>query len=180
MIQLKVFRKGTSLDIQFPAKKMFEFDFMRHKYDQPFDYVMIGGLLFQPVSRDLLQEWNKNNETQGGSIFLYRMFYFIEDDLSRGEITEDIIFYRKLAHPINSMASYYLNMILESVDDIPIKNIQHFKEVLGNSKSPFYKLKFRDIQTYLLIKKDTAAKADKEIKKIYQIENLSDPKTGNP
>jgi hypothetical protein len=110
------------------------------------------------------------------------MFYFIEDDLSRGEITEDIIFYRKLAHPINSMAGYYLNMILESVDDIPIKNIQHLKDVLEKSKSPFYKFKFRDISTYLVIKKESASKADREIKKIYQMDNLSDnpqPKKGS-
>ncbi len=182
MINLKVFRNGTTIDVGFPAKKMSEFDFLRHKYDQPFDYVMLGGLLFQPVSRDLLQEWNRNSETQGGSLFLYRMFYFIEDDLSRGEITEDIIFYRKLAHPINSMAGYYLNMVLESVDDIPIKNIQHLKDVLEKSKSPFYKFKFRDISTYLVIKKESASKADREIKKIYQMDNLPDnpqPKKGS-
>ena len=116
MISLKVYRNSSSIDISFPAKRMIEFDYLRHKYDEPFDYVLLEGLLFQPISRDLLQEWNRNSETQGGSQFLYRMFYFIEDDLGKDGTTEDIIFYRKLAHPINTSSTYYLNMILESVD----------------------------------------------------------------
>jgi hypothetical protein len=174
MINLKVVRNGASLDLSFPAKRMIDFDYLRHKYDESFEYVLLGGLLFQPVSRDLLQEWTRNNETQGGSLFLYRMFYFIEDDLGKDEVTEDIIFYRKLAHPINTMAGYYLNMILESVDDIKIKNIKHFREVLEANKSSFYKLKFRELNTFLILKKDSVKQADSEIKKIYQIETSSD------
>ena len=174
MINLKVIRNGSALEVNFPAKRMTEFDYLRHKYDEPFEYVLLGGLLFQPISRDLLQEWTRNNETQGGSLFLYRMFYFIEDDLGKDGVTEDIIFYRKLTHPINSMAGYYLNMILESVDDIKIKNIKHLREVLEASKSSFYKLKFRELNTYLILKKESVKQADSEIKKIYQIENSSD------
>ena len=174
LINLKVIRNGASLNLSFPAKRMIEFDYLRHKYDESFEYVLLGGLLFQPVSRDLLQEWTRNNETQGGSLFLYRMFYFIEDDLGKDGVTEDIIFYRKLAHPINTMAGYYLNMILESVDDIKIKNIKHLREVLEANKSSFYKLKFRELNTFLILKKDSVKQADSEIKKIYQIETTSD------
>lgn len=168
-ISLKIIRNSKPIELNFPAKRMVEFDYLRHKYDEPYDYVVLGGHLFQPVSRDLLQEWNRNNETQGGSQFLYRMFYFIEDDLGADGTTEDIVFYRKLNHQINSGSSYYLNMILESLDDIKIKNLKHFKELLVNHKSKYYKLKFRDINTYLILKKDQVSKADKEIKKLYQI-----------
>lgn len=169
MINLKIIRKNKTMELKFPAKRMTEFDYLRHKYDEPFDYILLGGLLFQAVSRDLLQEWNRNSETQGGSQFLYRMFYFIEDDLGSDGTQEDIVFYRKLNHPINSGSGYYLNMILESVDDINVKNLKHFREILSKSKNDFYKLKFRDLNTYLILKKDKVIRADKEIRKLYQI-----------
>ncbi|MDX1961201.1 MAG: trypsin-like peptidase domain-containing protein [Leptospiraceae bacterium] len=169
MISLKVFRDGKILDLNFPAKRMKEFDFMRHRYDAPFPYFVIGGIVFQPSNRDLLHEWSKNSETQGGSQFLYRFSHYIEEDLGKGESTEDVVFYRKLSHPVNSSTGYFLNMVLESCNDIKIKNIDHLVEILANDKSAFIKLKFFDLENPLILKRDEAEKADKEISTIYRI-----------
>lgn len=168
-IQFKVFREGKILDIKFPAKKMKAFEFMRQKYDTPFEYYTIGGMVFQPVSRDLLQEWLRNNETQGGSQFLYRFFHFIEDDLSKGEKDEDIIFYRKLDHPINAHTGNYLNLILEKVNGISIRNLKHFKEIIDKSKDKFIKLEFMDHPLPLILSREETLKADLEIKKLYKL-----------
>ena len=68
---------------------MDEFTYMRHKYDEPFDYFVLGGLVFQPISRDLLQEWNKTMKHRAEVNFLYRFFYFIDDDLCK-EVESDM------------------------------------------------------------------------------------------
>jgi S1-C subfamily serine protease len=176
MIYLKIFREGKILSLQFPAKKMTEFDFMRHQYDLPYNYYHIGGLLFQPVSRDLLQEWIKNSETQGGSQFFYRFFHFIDEDLGEGKVTEDVIFYRRLAHPVNSSANFYQNLILESVNDIKIQNLNHLRKVCSTSKEKFYKFKFRDVKIPLILKRESLQKANPEIMERYGLETAEEPK----
>jgi len=168
-IHFKVYREGKILSIKFPSKKMKEFDFMRNKYDTPFEYLILAGLVFQPVSRDLLQEWLRNNETQGGSQFFYRFAYFIEDDLSKGQKDEDIIFYRKLNHPINQSAEYYLNLILESVNDIPVRNMSHLKKLIQKLDSKFIKLKFKDVKVPLIFNREEVAETEKEIIKNYKL-----------
>jgi hypothetical protein len=129
----------------------------------------LGGLVFQGSSRDLLTEWSKNNETQGGSQFLYRFSYFVEEDLGKGEAEEDVVLYRKLSHPINTNSSYFLNMVLESVNGIRVKNVRHLTEIIAKDKTPFLKLKFFDIQNPLILKKDEIEKADKEISALYKL-----------
>jgi S1-C subfamily serine protease len=167
-IKFKLLRKGKILEVNFPAKRMEEYTFMRHNYDKPFDYLITGGLVFQASSRDLLQEWVKNNETQGGSQFVYRFYYFIDDELSK-DIEEDIIFYRKLSHPINANVDPYINLIVESVNDIKIKNLAHFKKVYSEKNSEFVKIKFRDQPIPLIFKRDSLLKADIEIAKRYKV-----------
>ncbi|MCB1176640.1 MAG: trypsin-like peptidase domain-containing protein, partial [Leptospiraceae bacterium] len=179
IIYLKVFREGKLIDINFPAKKMLQFNFMRHQYNEPYNYFQIGGLVFQPVSRDLIGEWLKNRETQGGSQLLFRFFHFIEEDLGEGKFKEDIVFYRRLAHPVNSSAQYYVNLILESVNGIEVKDINHLKEICSNSKETFFRFKFRDVQSPLVLKSEALLKANKDIQKLYGIITKKDPAKKN-
>ncbi|MCB1156433.1 MAG: trypsin-like peptidase domain-containing protein [Leptospiraceae bacterium] len=169
-ISLKVFRQGKMLELKFPAKKMYDFEYMRNSYDTGFDYLLLGGLVFQEHSRSLLQEWGKSQETQGGSQFLYRFFYFIEDGLNK-DVDSDVVFYRKLAHQTNSSSDYFLNLILHSVNGVLIKNLKHMKEVVGREmKNEFIVLRFRDLKTPLILKTSEILKADQEIKKIYHLD----------
>ncbi|MCB1191806.1 MAG: trypsin-like peptidase domain-containing protein [Leptospiraceae bacterium] len=168
-ISLKIFRKGETKTLNFPAKIMKGIEFMRYQYDTDINYFVLAGLVFQPVSRDLLTAWNKEKETQGGSQFLYRFFYFIDDELDK-QVDQDIILYRKLPHPINSAADYYINTILDSVNDVKIKNMDQFKSICNSNKSKFLKLKFKDANNPLILKAEDVKKADKEIKTIYNLE----------
>lgn len=169
IIHLKVYRQGKVKKIQFPAKKMLDFEYMRNTYEKGFDYFILGGLVFQEHSRSLLRAWSQTRETQGGSQFLYRFFYFIEDKLN-ADIDSDVIFYRKLAHPINSSSGYFLNLILESVNGIRIRNLKHLKEVCRTTKDEYYVLKFRDITTPLILQKNAVEKANRQIQKIYNLD----------
>ncbi|MEM7181501.1 MAG: trypsin-like peptidase domain-containing protein [Spirochaetota bacterium] len=169
-IKLQVFRAGKVLQLQFPAKKMRQFEYMRNTYEKGFNYFILGGLVFQEHSRSLLHAWSQMRETQGGSQFLYRFFYFIKDQLNK-EIESDVIFYRRLAHPINSSSGYFLNLILESVNGIKIRNLKHLKTVCKNLKDEYFILKFRDVKTSLILKRQDVEKATPNIRKIYNLDN---------
>ena len=167
-IQMKVFRSGKILNISFPAKKMQDFEFMRNQYDKPYDYLIIGGLVFQPMSRDLLTYWTSYGNTSGGSQMLYRFFYFLADDWNK-QVQNDIIFYRRLVHQINSEADYYLNLTIESVNGIKIRNMDDLRKAYNDSSKKYLVFNFRDARVPLIMERNEAIAADKTIKKAYHI-----------
>ncbi|PJZ70625.1 serine protease [Leptospira perolatii] len=169
LIRFKLLRKGQTLEVKFPAKKMQDFDFLRNQYDVPYEYAMIGGLVFQEMSRDLLTGWSRAGSTSGGSQFLYRFFYFIDDLLNKDK-KADVVLYRKLAHPVNSSADYFLNLVLESVNGKPVKSLKDLKSILSSSKERFLQLKFLDVELPLVLDKNEAEKADEQIRATYNLE----------
>jgi len=165
-IQFEIIRNGKSISLKFPAKKMPSLDYLRARYDSTYPFYIFAGLVFQPLNRDLLETWAKTNQTQGGSQFLYRFNRLTElTDIN----TEELIFYRKFSHPINSSADYYLNMILQSVNGKSVKNLKDFISELQNNKAKFVVLKFKDIPIPLILNREEALSSDLEIKKSYNL-----------
>ncbi|WP_243401707.1 PDZ domain-containing protein, partial [Leptospira ellisii] len=168
-ISFKLFRDEKEMSVSFPARRMPDFDFMRNQYDKPYDYAMIGGLLFQEMSRDLITSWSRGGNTSGGSQLLYRFFYFIEDGLNRGKRT-DVVLYRKLSHPVNSSSDYFVNLVLESVNGTPVGELSDLKRILSSSKEKYLRLKFLDVQVPLILDREAAERADDKIRKTYGLE----------
>ncbi|MGQ2872855.1 PDZ domain-containing protein, partial [Leptospira santarosai] len=105
----------------------------------------------------------------GGSQLLYRFFYFIEDGLNRAK-KNDVVLYRKLSHPINSSAEYFVNLVLESVNGVPVTELNDLRKILKQSKDKYLRLKFLDIQVPLVLDREEAEKADEKIRKTYGLE----------
>ncbi|EQA46371.1 trypsin-like peptidase domain protein [Leptospira broomii serovar Hurstbridge str. 5399] len=168
-IKFKVFRGGKLIDISFEAKRMPDFDFMRNRYDAPYDYAMIGGLLFQEMSQDLLATWSRAGSTSGGSQFLYRYKYFIADRINRYK-KADVILYRKLAHPVNSSSDYFLNLVVESVNGMPVNSLEDLKKILSSTKDRYLRLKFLDVELPLILDRNEAEAADRQIRSTYGLE----------
>lgn len=138
----------------------------RASYGKEYDYLLLGGLLFQTVTRDLLEAWSKTGQTQGGSLLVYR--FYEAYPLSEGD-NEDVVFYRKLPHPINSHTDFYLNMVVETFNGTKVKNLKHLKELYQNSKEKTIKIQFYGIQVPLLLDRDETEKVNSEIKRSYHI-----------
>ncbi|MBE7413404.1 MAG: trypsin-like peptidase domain-containing protein [Leptospiraceae bacterium] len=170
MISFKFFRDGKEHNVRFPAKRMVDFDFMRNSYEDSVDYFVLGGLVFQNVSRNLLSAWSKNGDTQGGSQLHYRFFYFLDDDMNR-DVESDVVLYRKLSHPINSSSDYFVNMIVESVNGKLIKNISDLKNICQSTTDKFIRIQFRDIETPLILNKKEVEEANTQIRKVYNLED---------
>nr|WP_246047163.1 trypsin-like peptidase domain-containing protein [Leptospira ognonensis] len=165
-ITLEVIRKGERMILKFPAKRMPALDLMRSRYDVSYSYFILAGLVFQPMNRDLLETWAKSGQTQGGSQFLYRFNHLTE---LGNEETEEIILYRKLSHPINSSADYFLNMVVETVNGKPINNLNAFANEIQNSKAKYITIYFKDISLPLIVNREDAINSDLEIKKSYNV-----------
>jgi hypothetical protein len=62
-------------------------------------------------------------------------------------------------------------MVVESVNEVKIQNIKHLKEIVAKKDYTFLKIKFRDIDVPLILKKDDIEKADKEVQAVYKVGN---------
>jgi len=165
-IVLEIVRNGDRLLKKFPAKRMPSLDLMRSRYDVSYPYFILAGLVFQPMNRDLLESWAKSGQTQGGSQFLYRFNHLTE--LGKEE-SEEVIMYRKLSHPINSSADYFINMTVESVNAKRIGSLKEFISEVENSRSKFITIYFKDISLPLILNREEALGSDLEIKKSYNV-----------
>lgn len=81
-----------------------------------------------------------------------------------------MVLYRKLSDPINSSAEYFVNLVLESVNGIPVTELNDLRKILKQSKDKYLRLKFLDIQVPLVLDREEAEKADEKIRKIYGLE----------
>lgn len=169
-IHFRIMREGKQIDVKFPAKKMPDFDYLRHSYDKPYPYVIIGGLVFQEMSRDLLIAWSRGGNTSGGSQLLYRFYNFIEDSWN-GTKKSDVVFYRKLDHPINSHAEYFQNLILERVNGKKISGLADLQKILENPGEKYLRLEFLDMDFPLILDWEEARKIDRKIKRSYNVPN---------
>lgn len=162
-IRFELFRKGKQMSFRFPAKKMPQMELQRARYGIDYDYLLWGGLVFQTVHRDLLESWSKSGQTQSGSYLVYRFYYAYE---LRPEGYEDVVLYRKLPHPFNSYMDYYLNLVVQKVNDVPIKNLSHFRSILQNNSERYLKVFFYGTDIPLVLDMVEAKKANDDILKM--------------
>ncbi|EMO63114.1 hypothetical protein LEP1GSC133_3459 [Leptospira borgpetersenii serovar Pomona str. 200901868] len=63
-----------------------------------------------------------------------------------------------------------MNLVLESVNGIPVTELNDLRKILKQSKDKYLRLKFLDIQVPLVLDREEAEKADEKIRKIYGLE----------
>lgn len=162
-------RKGKPMEVKLKAKQMQGFNFMRSQYGKKFPYVMAGGLVFQPMSRNLLEEWAKNPGSKKSNQFYYRFYNFIDDGWNSKK-EEDVVLYRKLPHPVNEDLDFWIGHVVEKVNGKSIQNFSEFEKEINLGKSNFLRIDFLDVNIPLVLDRKTIEIADKEIRKVYAIE----------
>ena len=177
LINLKILREEKKIeteklkeqDLIFPAQRMPSMDFLRKSYNEKPKIIIVGGLIFQNQSRNLLNSWlRRNHSSKNRSQMIYRFFGFIEDGMNKND-DRDVVFYRKLDHPINAQTDRFLNLTLESFNNIPIKNIEHLEKLLKKNTQAYLKFKFLDVEIPLVMLAEEVKKVKQEIKTIYNI-----------
>lgn len=118
VVKLEVLRDGKTLDLDIPLKHAWPFTMQANEYDVSPRYVLFGGLLLQPLSRDFLEAYRLGT-------LQVRFYYdfFVEDELYR-EHPEIIILSQILADPINTYLNDFLYGIVESINGEKVKTLE--------------------------------------------------------
>ncbi|MBE7440694.1 MAG: trypsin-like peptidase domain-containing protein [Spirochaetales bacterium] len=161
-IRMTVLRAGKKLDLDFPARRMSLIDFQRMNYENPPEYWITAGLVFQPVDASLMQVYGRKWTQEGRLTQLYRYGYFLSHQLFE-EVTHDVALTRRLGDEANLYAESFEGQLVAKVDGVAVKSFKHFVELVARSKGEFLVLHFRDTVRPLVLPRATLASADARV-----------------
>jgi S1-C subfamily serine protease len=134
-IRMVVWRNRTQTEITVPLTHAWPFTMQSNQFDVSPAYLLHGGLLFQPLSRNLLNSVQFQNP---------RLSYLFEAFVPR-ELYKDhpevIVLSAILADPINTYLSEFKDGVLEEIDGVPVRTLSDAAEALAKP-AEFHVLKF--------------------------------------
>ncbi|MBX7058536.1 MAG: trypsin-like peptidase domain-containing protein [Leptospirales bacterium] len=131
-IQVEILRDGRRQSLQLPARRTPVINFMRKKYDLPPEYLIAGGLVFQPLDEDLMDAYGQQWSREGRVEILYRFGHFLPAQLYR-ERDVDVVLTRRLNDPVNLYSEAYVGGIVESVNGKSFRNFKEFAALIDEA-----------------------------------------------
>ncbi|MDQ3621028.1 MAG: trypsin-like peptidase domain-containing protein [Verrucomicrobiota bacterium] len=168
-VKIGLLRERQPMEVNIKFTEPWPHNMQGTRYDEQPTYVLLAGLLFQPLSRNLMTAYSFQNPRVD-----YFFDYFISRELydARPEV---IVLSTILPDPINT----YLNEFREGiVDEINGKKVKALKDVADAfaEKPEFYVIKFVGAGRPLVLERAAVDAARERIKTRYQVteeQNLS-------
>jgi len=167
-ITLAVWRAGKPENVVVPLKRKPDPFIFRQTYDEKPDYVIVGGLVFSPLSRGYLATLGSDLNSPAAQRLLYTSRYAKRDDLFKTR-TQFVVLTSRLPHPINTYCASHLNQILASINGHPITRIADIPVGLKKSSGGFHVFRFEGNDNPLILDARTLDHADREILAQYSI-----------
>lgn len=124
VLQLEVLRNGVPQRLQVTLRPIPCMNVLSKSFDRLARYVVFGGLLFQPMQRDVVESQKISNETYVPALY---------DFINKGGWLqkEDVVLVtRVLPDVINSRLSGYGNRIVKKVNGVEVRGLSHLCELL--------------------------------------------------
>jgi S1-C subfamily serine protease len=170
-IQLEILRNRNRMQIEAELAATSSLDLVPSlQYSKRPEYLVIGGLVFQPLSLDYLQGWNERDRpTHLQEILLHGK---LEDDR-----TQAIILTNVLASRCNAGygSGWIGGPVIKSLNGVKIRDMKHFAElidsVMANEEHEFLKFNLTGFagDQLIVLKKEDVVKDSDLIKSIYDI-----------
>jgi len=167
-IEIEFYRKGirkvANVEV---ALNRTVLDYAR-RYDKPPSYFIYAGLVFTPLTRNLLETWGRNwiRVLPNHLRYLFAFSTELNQDPLRKEY---VLLSEILSDPVNAYASSYKNFVLESINDMPIRSLKDIPKALAKTKKGFCVFRFMDKLRPLVIE---AKRAEERGEKILQTYNV--------
>ena len=170
-VKLKIFRNKKIIEKELVVQK-FKFPIkLANSYNEIPEYLITGGFVFVPLSRDFLKTWGQKWYDVASKYLLYYFFYYITDDLYK-ERPSLVILSRRLPDPVNTYCENYEDLPVDKVNGQKIYTLQDMKKAIKNTKGEYIVIEFAVKVPPIVIKKQDLEEADKRIMKIYNISSL--------
>ncbi len=138
-------------------------------FDRQPRYLIVGGLVFQELSRPYLFEWGGGWRKEAPQQLVYLDAYQEELPADRGKIiflsqilpTADTVGYEDLGH-----------LVVSRVNGLPIKSLGDLDHALASPQKGFHKIEFDDDPAFIYLDAAASEKSGEKIRQAYGIPSL--------
>lgn len=139
-VKLEILRGGEKKEVTLELDRPWPFEMQARSYDKRPRFVLVGGLLFQPLNRDFLDA-QKDVDTR----LRYFFDYYVADHLYR-EHPEVVVLSEILKDPVNTYAAPFKGGIVDRINGQRIRSLDdvasafeqpgefHVVEILGEGR----------------------------------------------
>jgi len=170
-VKFKIWRDGKPLEITYRLPK-YEY---AHSvvpfgvYDQPPEYLILGGLVFQPLTYPYLQRWGSEWERRAP----FRLTYYTPDEATKDQ-PAIVVLSQVLPDPYNIGYNEQRYQVLQKVNDRKVNTLTDLREALKHPKGKFHVLDFQageSAQRVVLAADDADDAATKRVLQRYGIQD---------
>jgi S1-C subfamily serine protease len=161
-VQFSVLREKKPLEVTIKFDAAWPYLIQANTYDQQPPYVLFGGLLFQPLSRNLLGAYQFQSD---------RINYFYDNFVTKElykEHPEIVVLSAILPDPINTYLAEFREGIVDEINDQKMRTL---KDVAAAFAAPaeFYVIKFIGYARPLVLERSAVEAARERIKQRYNV-----------
>jgi S1-C subfamily serine protease len=153
-------KKPLEVDVKFTAA--WPFNMQANRYDEQPPYVLFAGLLFQPLSRNLVNAYGFQNPRID-----YYFDYYISKELYT-ERPEVVILTAVLPDPLNTYLSEFKEQIVDEINDKKVLSLKDVADAFAG-KPEFYVIKFVGAGRPLVLERAAVEAARERIKARYNV-----------
>lgn len=175
-VVFEILRAGNKLKVTVPLTNPTDPFAYRNLYDVRPRYIIAGGLVFCPVTR----EYMKLVERGSSGFAAHQLQYYFEYAKIDGHYKdrdEFVALIRRLPHEINTYADPFMNGIVSEVNGVKIRNLRELKAALAKPQDGYHILRFEGFKDFLVLDAKAAETANRRILKEYGVgapENMGD------
>ncbi len=164
-LPLEIIRKGQTMTVNMVMKKSPAQDLLTAEYDKMPRYVVFGGLVLQPLQRNVLA----SSQIPTGEIMLEIQRF--REDGGCVENEDMVIITKVLDDEVNARLSAVADgAMVEEINGVKVKGLTHAYELLYPEKMPEYVvIKLKGENRPLVFEGSAMAEANKRIAKTYNI-----------
>jgi len=169
-VTLTVLRKGRVLKITYPLKSYPYRISWFNEYEKLPRYCIVGGIIFQPLSKEYLKTWNKWWHTADRRLLYYYACH-ISDNLYP-ERKEFILINRVLPDRANTYLSEVHDRVVDSINNVKITTLNDVAEAVRKPVNGYHVIRVDGTSCPLILKVSEIEEADRRIKEKYDIPSL--------
>ncbi len=160
-VKFDILRDGKAAKVDVTFTRAWPYIHQANSYDPP-RYVTFGGLLFQPLNRNLMGAYKFSNPRLG---YMYQ--HFIEDELYK-ERDEIVVLTALLPDTINTFMEEFREGIVEKLNGKKIRNLKELADAIAANGDQFV-FEFNGIGRPLVLERKDVEAASDRIRKRYNV-----------
>ena len=167
-IQFDISRSGLVQRVEIPLRNPEDPFGFRMRYDEAPEYHMIGGLVFMPMTRNLLGSIGADLDNRA----IHNLFFlssFAKTDGLIYDRTQFIVLANRLPHPINTYDEGFRYQVVTKANGKSIGALHDLVDALQQPTNGFHVIHFEGSENPLVLDAAQVREADTQIRRRYEI-----------